>query len=121
MKGMKKIDSFEYAVVPVVLSRERVDRLDRLGFVWDVQGWQWNQTFPKLLRCKTEHGHTNVPMSYGGLGLWVLNQRSDYNSYRKGKQSGVTPERLELLKTVGFEFDFGQKMLSAADDVGRCG
>lgn len=55
-------------------------------------------------------------MSYGGLGLWVLNQRSDYNSYRKGKQSGMTPARLELLKNVGFEFELGQKILSAADE-----
>lgn len=51
----------------------------------------------------------------------MLNQRSDYNSHRTGKQSGMAPEQLELTKTVGFEFEVGQKMLSAADDVGRCG
>jgi hypothetical protein len=55
-------------------------------------------------------------MSYGGLGLWVFNQRSDYNSYKKWKQCGMTPARLELLRDVGFEFELGQKILSAADE-----
>jgi len=55
-------------------------------------------------------------MSYGGLRLWVFNQRSDYISYRKGKQSGMTPARLELLRNVGFEFVLGQKILSADDE-----
>ena len=78
--------------------------------------WQWNQTYHELLRYKEDRNHTNVPMSYGGLGLWVFNQWSDYNSYRKGKQCGMTPARLELLGDAGFEFELGQKILSAADE-----
>ena len=99
-----------------LLSKDRVDRLEQLGFVWDVHQWQWNQTYHELLQYKAEHNHTNVPMSYGGLGLWVFNQRADYNSYRKGKQSGMTPARLGLLNNIGFEFDLGKKILSAADE-----
>ena len=98
-----------------LLSSERVQRLDRLGFVWDVHQWQWDQAYHELLQYKAEHNHTNVPMSYGGLGLWVFNQRSDYNSYRKGKQSGMTPARLDLLQKIGFEFDLGQRIISEAD------
>ena len=92
------------------------DKLDRLGFVWDVHQWQWNQTFHELLLYKKEHNHSNVPMSYGGLGLWVFNQRAHYNTYRKGKPSHMTPDRLEMLKAIGFEFDLGRKILSAADE-----
>lgn len=99
-----------------LLSQDRVDRLDRLGFIWDVHQWQWNQTYHELLQYKEEHNHTDVPMSYGGLGLWVFNQRKNYNSYRKGKQSGITPDRIELLKNIGFQFDLGQKILSEADE-----
>ena len=98
-----------------LLSSERVQRLDRLGFVWDVHQWQWDQAYRELLQYKEEHNHTNVPISYGGLGLWVLNQRSDYNSYRKGKQSGMTSARLNLLRSIGFEFDLGRKITSEAD------
>jgi len=97
------------------LSNERVQRLNRLGFVWDVHQWQWDQAYNELLQFKEKHNHTNVPMSYGGLGLWVFNQRSDYNAYKKGKQSGMTPARLELLQKIGFVFDLGQRITSEAD------
>lgn len=90
--------------------------LSRVNFLFSKRQWQWNQTYHELLLYKEEHNHTNVPMSYGGLGLWVFNQRSDYNSYRKGKQSGMTHARLELLSAAGFEFELGQKILSAADE-----
>lgn len=120
MKEMKTMGSLEYGgVVPMgvvfqatnpYLSHERVDRLDRLGFVWDVHEWQWNQTYHELLRYTDEHGHSNVPMSYGKLGLWVFNQRSDYH------RGTMMSDRVELLKTVGFEFELGQKILSAADE-----
>lgn len=99
-----------------LLSPERVDRLNELGFVWDVHQWQWNQKYHELLQYKEEHNNTNVPMSYGGLGLWVFNQRADCHSYQKGKQSGMTPERLDMLKDIGFEFDLGKKIQSAADE-----
>ncbi|KAL7541451.1 hypothetical protein ACHAXR_013267 [Thalassiosira sp. AJA248-18] len=99
-----------------LLSAERVDSLNRLGFVWDVHQWQWNQTYHELLQYKEEHNNTNVPMSYGGLGLWVFNQRAHYSSYRKGKQSGITTARLEMLRNIGFEFDLGEKIRSAADE-----
>ncbi len=112
MKEQGTVGSFEGGV----LSKERVDRLNRLGFVWDVHEWQWNRTFHELLDYKKEHNTTNVPMSYGGLGLWVFNQRAHYNSYRKGKPSHMTPSRLEKLKSIGFEFDLGRKLLSAADE-----
>ncbi|KAL7528498.1 hypothetical protein ACHAWF_002586 [Thalassiosira exigua] len=101
-----------------LLSPERVDMLNRLEFVWDVHAWQWNETYHELLRYKEVHNHTNVPMSYGGLGLWVYNQRAHYNSYRKGKRSkeGMTPARLELLTNIGFEFNLGMKIRSAAEE-----
>mmetsp|Transcript_37453 Transcript_37453/g.79000 ORF Transcript_37453/g.79000 Transcript_37453/m.79000 type:complete len:567 (+) Transcript_37453:18-1718(+) len=99
-----------------LLCDERVDRLDRLGFVWDVHQWQWNQTYYELLKYKEDHNDTNVPMSYGGLGLWVFNQRAHYNTFRKGKKSHMTPMRIILLRNIGFEFDLGKKIRSAADE-----
>ena len=98
------------------LSPERIARLNKIDFVWDVYSYQWNQTYHELMQYRQERNHTNVPMSYGGLGLWVFNQRAHYNSYMKGNQSGMTPSRVELLLLIGFEFDLGQKILSAADE-----
>lgn len=48
--------------------------------------------------------------------MWVFNQRAHYNSYRKGKKSLMTPGRLALLKSIGFEFDLGKKIRSAAEE-----
>jgi hypothetical protein len=118
MKEMQTLGSNVSGEMPIdvtqsinpFLSRERVERLDRIGFVWDVHQWQWNQTYHELLRYKEEHGNTNAPISFGKLGLWVLNQRSDYN------RGGMTPDRLDLLRSIGFEFDLGQKILSASDE-----
>ena len=91
-----------------LLSPERVDRLNRLGFVWDVPQYYWNQRYNELIQYKETNGDTNVPISHGGLGLWVLNQRA--------KQSGMTTARKEALKSIGFEFDLGSKIRSAADE-----
>jgi len=99
-----------------LLSQDRIDKLNKLGFIWDVYAYQWDETYRELLQYKEEHNHTNVPMSYGELGLWVFNQRNNYNSYMKGKQSGMTPSRIQLLENIGFEFDLGKKILSAADE-----
>lgn len=98
------------------LSQDRVDRLNDLGFVWDVHQYQWNQTYHDLLAYRNEHGDCNVPMSFGGLGLWVFNQRAHYNSYRRGQSSHMTESRLQMLESIGFTFDLGQQISSAADE-----
>lgn len=99
-----------------LLSPQRIKLLDKLDFVWDVHSWQWNQTYYELIEYRKEHRNTNVPMSHGALGLWVFNQRAAYNNYRKGKPSQMTAERAELLRSIGFEFYFGKRLKSAADD-----
>ncbi|EED94790.1 predicted protein, partial [Thalassiosira pseudonana CCMP1335] len=73
---------------------DRIVALEKLGFVWDVHQWQWNQTYHELLEYRRIHNDTNVPMSRGALGLWVFNQRAHYNNFRKGKQSHMTEDRL---------------------------
>lgn len=101
------------------LSQERIDRLSKLGFVWDVHQYQWTQTYHELLAYREEHGHCNVPMSYGNLGLWVFNQRAHYNSYQRGQKSHLTESRLQMLQAIGFAFDLGQQISSAADERWR--
>ena len=80
MKEMQMLSSNVSGEMPIdvtqsinpFLSSERVDRLDRLGFVWDVHQWQWNQTYHELLRYKEEHGNTNTPISFGKLTRCIL-------------------------------------------------
>lgn len=98
------------------IAPDRMVLLEKLNFVWDVHEWQWNQTYYELLEYKSTHGHTNVPMSQGALGLWVSNQRAHYSSYRQGKQSHMTQQRAEQLRDIDFEFHSGKKLQSAADE-----
>lgn len=82
----------------------RMVALERLG----VFVGKWEETYKRLLTFKEENGHCNVPTrSYYDkkLGLWVGFQRSDYKKLKDGKYSTLTPERIKLLKDIGFEFN----------------
>jgi hypothetical protein len=98
------------------MAQDRIELLNKLGFVWDVHQWQWNQTYHELLDWKAANNNTNVPVSQGALGLWVSNQRSHYHKYRQGKPSHMTQSRAEQLRSIGFEFYPGKKRLASVDE-----
>ena len=80
------------------LSKERVQKLNKLGFDWSPQGTprSWDELFDELTKYKAEHGHCNVPRSHESLGTWVNRQRQ---AYKKGK----LPEgRVQKLNEHGF-------------------
>ena len=86
------------------LSQERIDRLEKLGFVWDVLEQGWNGAFRELQAYKTEHGTTLVPKSHTTeaglkLGHWVSGQRL---AKRKGR---LSQERIDGLEKLGFVWD----------------
>ena len=61
------------------ITPERYQRLNELGFVWDVETTRWNEAFDKLIQFKKREGHCNVPYSHKEegftLGLWLGKQR----------------------------------------------
>jgi len=86
------------------LTPERIQRLDDLGFVWDVLTEQWEQGFRELASFKVANNHCRVPQSCKTasgftLGNWVSQQIRFYN---KGQ---LTPERLKRLDDLGFVWD----------------
>ena len=83
-------------------SAERIERLDKVGFIWENKfdvAWQFG--FDKLLKFKAKEGHCNIPMNYVAddykLGSWVSNQRS--------KRSTLTAYQIVKLDAVGFVWD----------------
>ena len=59
---------------------EQKDRLDELGFVWDVLSEQWEEGFQHLQAYVNEHGHCRVLATHicadgYRLGQWVKVQR----------------------------------------------
>jgi len=101
-----------------LLSRERIDRLNGIGFRWlgrfnlnsPPQIFQeqvkaldqlWESGFSKLLLFKKEHGHCRVPSNDSrdyGLFRWVGRQRERW-------KAGELPEmRRKRLEDLGFEW-----------------
>jgi hypothetical protein len=82
------------------LSPDRRQRLDALGFAWDVLALQWEEGFDHLARYRKHNGHCLVPVSdrdpvtHYRLGAWVNRQRTN--------QKTLSPERRQRLDTLGF-------------------
>jgi len=45
------------------LSQDRVDRLNEVGFCWNVTDSRWMQKFEQLKAFKADHGNFDVPGS----------------------------------------------------------
>jgi hypothetical protein len=86
------------------LSQERVKQLESVGFKWNPRKMGWTETFDRLVTYKKEGGHCNVPTNYNDgrkphLGIWVISQRKKYFD------GSLIQERIELLESVGFEWN----------------
>lgn len=69
------------------LSQDRIDRLNAIGFSWNVEEVRWNKNFRKLAHGEAVADH------------WKEHQR-------KGAREGnLSKKRVNLLKSVGFSFD----------------
>jgi hypothetical protein len=80
------------------LSQERLQRLDKIGFVWDVFTEYWEEGFRYLKLYLERERHCMVPHKHKedgfNLGAWVSNQRT-------GKDS-LSQERRHRLDELGF-------------------
>jgi len=69
---------------------------------------RWMMRYEDLKRFRKEHGHCRVPHGYTEhrkLSWWVMNQRAQYQLLKQGKKTWLTPERVELLNGIGFEWN----------------
>jgi hypothetical protein len=87
------------------LTDERVEVLDRLGFVWDSHGSVWETRFQELQEFHEQFGHSNVPYNYGNakLASWIKAQRREMRAFKDGKT--ISPEmfqRFLKLEKYGF-------------------
>lgn len=114
-----------------IISADRIEKLNEIGFVWNVYRLKWFKGFEELKLYISNHGDALVPQIYPScpsLGKWVLKQRIDYKRYMEKKKmdeelrgqdilddetkkemkrverlrTGMTEERIRLLEEVGF-------------------
>ncbi|GMH37356.1 hypothetical protein BSKO_05229 [Bryopsis sp. KO-2023] len=90
------------------LSRDRFKRLDKIGFVWDLQSERFEQWFAQLLEFKSKYGHCNVPSTFPEqqpLASWVHNIRKRYRE-RCDMQTTmpITESQEARLLKIGFQF-----------------
>ena len=84
-----------------LLTCQQIDRLDTLGFVWDVPEFAWTMNFQRLTAYAEKHGHVLVPWTYEAadgfkLGMWVNKQRA---AKARGK---LSKEQIAKLDEHGF-------------------
>ena len=86
------------------LPPDKIQRLDEIGFIWDILDLQWESRFNDLLTYKAVHGNVNVPQGEPtGLGAWVSTQRATK------KANEISDERIQRLEEIGFEWERQKK------------
>ena len=95
------------------MTEEKIAKLERIGFVWDLRMIRWDERHAELEQYKAKYGNCNVPKGWSEnpqLALWVQNQRSQYRLYQKGKKSSMTEERIAKLESIGFEWTAAKRL-----------
>lgn len=92
------------------LSQDKLEALERLDFPWFPQEQDWKARYRELCEFHAQHGHCRVPMESGSaqrqLAVWASNQRRFYRDLQQGKNTTLTPERVDLLERISFFHDF---------------
>lgn len=83
-----------------LLSKQRIKRLDRIGFLWDRLAQSWMEQYKRLLRFVAEHNSAHVSRNDDLLlHYWCKNQRQ---LYAKGRMDEL---RKALLDRIGFSWN----------------
>mmetsp|Transcript_16763 Transcript_16763/g.31759 ORF Transcript_16763/g.31759 Transcript_16763/m.31759 type:complete len:583 (+) Transcript_16763:365-2113(+) len=102
------------------MTQDRVELLNREGFVWDSHEAVWRERYEQLVRYKEQHGHCRVPSyskEYPQLATWVKCQRRQYKLFWEGKRSSMSVERNQLLEEIGFVWEVrSEKKFSSKED-----
>ena len=91
---------------------ERIQKLESIGFQ-DKAKTIWDQRFQELKQYHKDYSHCNVPNVFPenkALGRWVNNQRQQYKKFLAGdSKSSMTPERIQKLESVGFQWQLRKR------------
>lgn len=90
------------------MALERLDKLEKIGFDFEIHINPWKEKYYELIEFEKEHGHCNVPYTnylHRNLADWVRKQRIQYLEVLDGKPSQLTLEQQKYLEEIGFGWD----------------
>lgn len=96
------------------LSLSEIDKLETLGFVWDIER-AFEDKFAELSAFKAMHGHCNPPRNpstaYFSLGQWFFDVRKAYEQIQKGKapQWPLSQDQIRRLENLGFKWKLSKR------------
>jgi len=90
------------------LSPDKIERLEKIGFTWEILEEQFEEGFQGTLLYKERTGNPNASQGYKTdegfpLGTWQNHQR---NNYKKGI---LSPERIRSFEEIGFTWGFREE------------
>jgi predicted helicase len=89
------------------LSRDRIDRLNQIGFIWDKMDHKWNEGIVALKSFLNREGHVRLPVYHveNGFALWKW-----LATRRRWKKEGLlSPDRVSELEAFGITWDPGEE------------
>jgi hypothetical protein len=90
-----------------ILSKEKIEILESIGMVWNVEENNWKRYFVAAKRYYVANKHLYVPVDFVtedgiNLGGWLSHLRTTYKGKGRGK---LTKYHIELLNKIGMVWD----------------
>ena len=87
-----------------ILSPDRIERLEKIGFTWEIHEEKFEKGFEETLLYKKRTDNPNAPTIYKTaegyqLGIWQSHQRKNY------KAGKLSLGRIERLEEIGFTWE----------------
>ena len=82
------------------LTEEQVERLDKIGMIWEARSQSWEAHYEEAKAYYEEHGNLDIPSAYRTedgflLGMWLIYQ----------KKVSLEKHQKELLEKIGMRWD----------------
>lgn len=89
-----------------LLSPEKINQLDKLGFVWNVDKSLFDKFFRHALLYKKKYGHVNIKKNDKIEGYDISSAYGNlFEVYKRGK---LTKEQINKLKDIGIDIALGR-------------
>ena len=108
-------NKFKAGMKPCYISKDRIDLLSSIGFVWDRQMGAWMTHYNKLKRLHENFGYCDVSGNHNDKALlrWIRKQKKKYENFKEGTKPALTEEQVKFLDAVHFFDPPGSKRISS--------